>query len=113
MLTYFPMHIMIPFFRLQFLSAFFDGIRGFIVGVIVIIAIQILGKTVGSKGRIKPTTIDGVLVVASHDAIAALLGTFCDVYVHAQVYLDPAHSVWCAGRSVPFCLGIPGIIRCI
>jgi len=28
---------------------------------------------VGTTGRIKPTTVDGVLVVASHDAIAAVL----------------------------------------
>jgi hypothetical protein len=28
---------------------------------------------VGTKGRIKPTTVDGVLVIASHDAVAAVL----------------------------------------
>jgi hypothetical protein len=58
---------------LQFLSAFFDGICGSIVGVIAIIAIQILGETVGAKGRLRPTTVDGVLVIASHDADAAVL----------------------------------------
>ena len=68
----FPYTFHFPF-CLQFLSAFFDGICGSIVGVIAIIAIQILGETVGSKGRIKPTTVDGVLVVASHNAVAAVL----------------------------------------
>ena len=69
----FPFTFHFPFFCLQFLSAFFDGICGSIVGIIAIIAIQILGETVGSKGRIKPTTVDDVLVVASHDVVAAVL----------------------------------------
>jgi len=59
--------------RNKFLSAFFDGICGSIVGVIAIIAIQLLGETVGTTGRVKPTTVNGVLVIASHDAIAAVL----------------------------------------
>jgi hypothetical protein len=58
---------------LQFLGAFFDGICGSIVGVIAIVAVQILGESVGSTGRIKATTVDGALVVASQDAVAAVL----------------------------------------
>lgn len=57
----------------QFLAAFFDGICGSIVGVIAIVAIQILRDSVGSTGRVKPTTADGVLAVATQDSIAAVL----------------------------------------
>lgn len=66
-------HALEKLVRNKFLGAFFDGICGSIVGVIAIIAVQILGETVGTTGRIKPTTVDGVLVIASHDAVAAVL----------------------------------------
>ena len=62
-----------PFAPCQFLGAFFDGICGSIVGVIAIVAVQILGESVGSTGRTKPTTVDGAVVVTSHDAVAAVL----------------------------------------
>jgi hypothetical protein len=58
---------------LQFLAAFFDGICGSIVGVIAIVAIEILGASVGSTGRVKPTIVDDVLTVTTHDAVAAVL----------------------------------------
>ncbi|KAH8810269.1 chromate transporter-domain-containing protein [Flagelloscypha sp. PMI_526] len=59
--------------RNKFLAGFFDGICGSIVGVIAIVATQILGWSVGNTGRIKPQTVDDVLVIASHDSIAAVL----------------------------------------
>lgn len=55
------------------MSAFFDGICGSIVGVIAIVAMEILGASVGGTGRVKPTTVDGVLTVATQDSIAAVL----------------------------------------
>ena len=44
-----------------------------VVGVIAIVAIQILDASVGSMGRIKAMTVDGALTIAAHDAIAAVL----------------------------------------
>jgi hypothetical protein len=32
-----------------------------------------MGASVGGTGRVKQTTIDGVLTVATHDAVAAVL----------------------------------------
>jgi hypothetical protein len=82
-----------PFCRsrppLQFLGAFFDGVCDAIVGVIAIIAVQILGQTVGTTGRIKPTTVDGVLDVASHDAVAAFLYLRALSVVYKLTKLDP------------------------
>ncbi|KIM46919.1 hypothetical protein M413DRAFT_63820 [Hebeloma cylindrosporum] len=66
-------HVLEKLVHNKFLGAFFDGLCGSIIGVIAIIAVQILGESVGSTGRVTPTTVDGALVVASHDAIAAVL----------------------------------------
>jgi len=66
-------HLLEKLVRNRFLAAFFDGICGSIVGVISIVAVQLLGASVGGTGRIKPTTVDGALTVATQDAVAAVL----------------------------------------
>ncbi|TDL18884.1 chromate transporter [Rickenella mellea] len=66
-------HVLERLVRNQFLAAFFDGICGAVVGVIAIVAMDILRASVGFQGNPKPTTIEGSLLIATQDALAAVL----------------------------------------
>lgn len=55
------------------MAALFDGICGSVVGVIAIVAIDILRAAVGDVGRAKPTTIAEGVTITSQDALAAVI----------------------------------------
>jgi hypothetical protein len=57
----------------KFLAAFFDGVCGSVVGVIAIVAIDILGASVGFTGHTAPTTFQEAMLVAAQDAISAVI----------------------------------------
>ena len=55
------------------MAAFFDGICGSVVGVIAVVAIDILKDSVASKGRVVPSTVQESVVLSGQHAIAAVL----------------------------------------
>jgi hypothetical protein len=58
---------------LQFLAAGFDGICGSVVGVIAIVACQILSASVNYQGHAANLTTDQKYVLASQNSIAAVI----------------------------------------
>lgn len=55
------------------MAAFFDGICGAVVGVIAVVAIDILSASVGFLGHTTPTTVEAAGVIAAGDAISAVI----------------------------------------
>jgi len=66
-------HLLERLVRNKFLAAFFDGICGAVVGVIAIVAVDILKASVGSLGRTQSVTPENNLTIAAQDSMAAVL----------------------------------------
>jgi hypothetical protein len=58
---------------LQFLAAFFDGICGAVVGVIAVVAFDILKESVSSSGFTAPSTVLESVIISGQNAIAAVI----------------------------------------
>ncbi|PVF99184.1 chromate transporter [Serendipita vermifera] len=66
-------HILERLVRNKFLAAFFDGLCGSVVGIIAIVAFQILGASINFQGYGSNLSTDQRITIASQNSLAAVV----------------------------------------